>query len=485
MEYEPVIGLEVHAQLLTESKIFCRCSTKFGAAANSQVCPVCLGMPGVLPVLNKKAVEFAIRMGLATNCRIAPYSIFARKNYFYPDLPKGYQISQYEEPLCEDGYLEIEIDGKLKRIGIIRIHLEEDAGKSVHAEEYVSEHETLVDLNRCGVPLIEIVSQPDLASPGEAALFLTRLRQIVQYLEICDGNMEEGSLRCDANVSVRPVGSTELGVKTEVKNMNSIRGVEKALEVEIHRQIKILEAGGQVEQTTLLWDANRNEVLPMRSKEYAHDYRYFPEPDLVPLQVDSEWVEQIKASLPELPLARKTRLMQQYGIPAYDAEVLTDSRALSDYFEQVASLCGDAKAASNWIMGEVLRAVKEKQIEIQQFPIPARQMANLIKQINQGTISGKIAKTVFQEMLETGKSPEQIIQEKGLVQIVDRDTIKQYVLTVIKQNPNEVKKYREGKQQLLGFFVGQVMKLSHGKANPKIVNEILREELNKKLHKKR
>ncbi|MFQ5821857.1 MAG: Asp-tRNA(Asn)/Glu-tRNA(Gln) amidotransferase subunit GatB [Candidatus Heimdallarchaeota archaeon] len=473
------MGLEVHAQLLTESKVFCRCSAKFGGDANTQVCPICLGMPGVLPVLNKQAVEFAIRMGLATNCRIAPYSIFARKNYFYPDLPKGYQISQYEEPLCQDGHVEIELDGQLKRIGIIRIHLEEDAGKSVHAEAYVEENETLVDVNRCGVPLIEIVSKPDIRSPREAYLYLTRLRQIVQYLDICDGNMEEGSLRCDANISVRPVAAEKLGVKTELKNMNSFRGVEKALEFEIDRQIKILESGGKVTQQTLLWDANKNEAVPMRSKEFAHDYRYFPEPDLVPLEVDSTWIEQITKSLPELPLARKNRLIAQYGIPQYDAEVLTDTSALADYFEEVAQESGDAKSASNWVMGDVIRVLKENQISIKDFSVKPTHLGEMIKLINDGTISGKIAKTVFEEMAKSGKRPEVIVKEKGLIQISDTGEIENQVLSVLEGNPTEVEKYLSGKEQIFGFLVGQVMKSTRGKANPKLVNEILRKELNK------
>lgn len=479
MNYEPVIGLEVHAQLLTDSKVFCRCSTKFGGYPNTQVCPVCLGMPGVLPVLNKQAVEFAIRMGLATNCRIAPHSLFARKNYFYPDLPKGYQISQYEEPLCHDGYLEIDLDNQLKRIGIIRIHLEEDAGKSVHAEAYVAENETLVDVNRCGVPLIEIVSQPDIRSTQEAYLYLTRLRQIVQYLEICDGNMEEGSLRCDANVSVRPVGQEKFGVKTELKNMNSFRGVEKALEFEVNRQVNILENGGKVVQETLLWNADKNEAIPMRMKEFAHDYCYFPEPDLVPLEIDNTWIDQISKSFPELPLARKNRLVEQYHIPKYDAEVLTDSRTLADYFEEVAQSSGDAKSASNWVMGEVLRVLKENQTDIKNFSVKPMDLGEMIKLINNGTISGKIAKTVFEEMVESGKQPEVIIREKGLVQISDTIEIEKQVLSVLKENSVEVEKYLNGKEQLFGFLVGQVMKASRGKANPKMVNEILRQELKK------
>ncbi|MDZ7262689.1 MAG: Asp-tRNA(Asn)/Glu-tRNA(Gln) amidotransferase subunit GatB, partial [candidate division KSB1 bacterium] len=427
MQYETIIGLEIHAQLLTESKIFCRCSTKFGAPQNTQVCPVCLGLPGVLPVLNRKAVEFAIKMALATHCQIARRSIFARKNYFYPDLPKGYQISQYEEPLCQGGYVEIELDGQTKRIGIARIHLEEDAGKSVHAEEYVAEDETLVDINRCGVPLLEIVSQPDLRSSKEAYLYLNRIRQILQYLEICDGNMEEGSLRCDANISLRPVGQKEFGVKTELKNMNSFRGVEKALEFEVERQKKILEQGGQVVQETLLWDADHNVALPMRSKEMAHDYRYFPEPDLVPLEIPSSWIEEIQKTLPELPLERHHRFVQQYGLPQYDAEVLTDSRGLADYYEECVKYTKDTKGVSNWMMGEVLRVLKEQKIGIQDFPVKPQYLGEMLNLIGDGTISGKIAKTVFEEMVHTGKPPKVIIQEKGLIQLSDDDEIEKMV----------------------------------------------------------
>jgi len=479
MKYEPVIGLEVHAQLLTKSKIFCRCSTTFGADPNSQTCPICLGMPGVLPVLNKLAVEFAIKIALATECRIAENSIFARKNYFYPDLPKGYQISQYEEPLCEDGHVEIEIDGKIKMIGITRIHLEEDAGKSIHAEAFVGENETLVDVNRCGTPLIEIVGEADIRSPKAAYLYLRRLRQIVQYLEICDGNMEEGSLRCDANVSVRPLGAQEFGVKTELKNMNSFRGVEKALEFEIERQIRTLEKGGKVVQQTLLWDADKNEAIPMRGKEFAHDYRYFPEPDLVPLQIKSEWIEKVRQSLPELPSARRDRLVEQYRLPQYDADILTDSKAIADYFEETAIFSGDAKAASNWIMGEVLRVLKEAQADIKDLKIKPADLAALIKLIKDGTISGKIAKSVFDEMHTSGKKPDEIIKEKGLLQISDSAELEKHVLSVIGENPDEVKKFLTGHEQVLGFLVGQIMKSTRGKANPKLVNEILRKELQK------
>lgn len=478
MKYEPVIGLEVHAQLLTASKIFCRCSTAFGAPQNSQVCPICLGMPGVLPVLNRKAVEFAIRMGLATNCRIAAHSIFARKNYFYPDLPKGYQISQYEEPLCENGWVEIEMaDGALKRIGLTRIHLEEDAGKSVHAEEYVAENETLIDVNRCGTPLIEIVSEPDMRSPREAYLYLTRLRQLVRYLGICDGNMEEGSLRCDANISIRPVGVEKFGVKTELKNMNSFRNVEKAIEFEINRQIQLLEAGGQVVQQTMLWDANNGKVLPMRSKEEAHDYRYFPEPDLVPLRVEAKWREAIQSALPELPWARRHRFVEQYGLPQYDAEVLTDEQAVADYFDATAKLVKDAKLASNWVMGEVLRVLKEQKIGITQFALEPAAFAELLNLLADGIINAKIAKDVFEAMLTSGKAAKAIVAEKGLVQVSDTSVIEKAVAEIIAAHPQEVERYRNGEEKVFGFLVGQLMKATKGKANPKVVNEVLRKKL--------
>jgi len=480
MKYEPVIGLEVHAQLLVDSKIFCRCGTVFGAPQNLQVCPICLGMPGVLPVLNRKVVEFAVKMGLATNCRIAEHSIFARKNYFYPDLPKGYQISQYEEPLCENGWVEIYLDnGVLKRIGLTRIHLEEDAGKSVHAEEYVSENETLIDVNRCGTPLIEIVSEPDIRSAREAYLYLTRLRQLVRYLGICDGNMEEGSLRCDANISIRPVGAEKLGTKTELKNMNSFRNVEKAIEFEINRQIQLVESGGQVVQQTMLWDANNGKVLPMRSKEQAHDYRYFPEPDLAPLRVDEKWREEMQRALPELPMARRNRFIEQYGLPKYDAEVLTDEKAIADYFDATAKLGKDAKLVSNWVMGEVLRVLKEKKIDLAAFPIAPAALAELLDLIADNTISTKIAKEVFEEMLASGKSAKAIVAEKGLVQVSDSGILEKAADEMIAANPKEVERYRNGEEKVFGFLVGQLMKATRGKANPKVANEVLKKKLQK------
>ncbi len=477
MQYEAVIGLEVHAQLLTDSKIFCGCSTRFGAEPNSQTCPVCLGMPGVLPVLNERAVEFAIRMGLATNCSIASFSRFARKNYFYPDLPKGYQISQYELPLCSNGYVDIELeDGTEKRIGIIRIHLEEDAGKSIH-DPVLAGEDTLVDLNRCGVPLIEIVSAPDLRTPQEAYAYLVRLKQLVTYLGICDGNMEEGSLRCDANVSVRPVGSDTFGVKTEVKNMNSFRNVERALTYEINRQIQVLESGGKIVQETLLWDANEGIARPMRSKEEAHDYRYFPEPDLVPLEVSKAWIEKIRADLPELPRARKKRFVEQYKIPVYDAGVLTMTRELADYYEAVTQVCSDFKMVSNWVMGEVLRVLNERKIDIADFPISPERLGKLLNLILNKTISNNIAKTVFEEMLQSDAEPEAIVEEKGLAQVSDRGLIEEIVDKVIQENPKQVEQYRGGKTKVFGYFVGQVMRATRGKANPAIVNEILKEKL--------
>ncbi len=482
MEYESIIGLELHAQLLTDSKIFCGCSTKFGSPPNTQTCPVCLGLPGVLPVLNKKAVEYAIKMVLAVGGSVHAESIFARKNYFYPDLPKGYQISQYEKPLSTGGFIEIESDSIKKKIRITRIHLEEDAGKSVHPEGE-SEQETSVDLNRCGVPLIEIVSEPDISSPKEAYLYLNKLRQILEYLGICSGNMEEGALRCDANVSVRPRGVEKFGVNTEVKNMNSFRGVEKALTYEINRQIEILEKGGRVEKETLLWDEKRQISSVMRSKEESHDYRYFPEPDLVTLAVSDEWVDQIKKSLPELPDEKKQRFVTEYKIPEYDAEVLTSSKELADYYEECVKHHPNPKMVSNWVMGEVLGELKERKIEIENFKIAPADLTDLLKKIGEGAISGKMAKEIFPEMAQTGKSGSQIISEKGLAQITDEKELSRVVEEVLTENPKNVKMYREGKERLLDFFVGQVMKKTKGKANPKLVNEVLKAKLAKDKNK--
>jgi aspartyl-tRNA(Asn)/glutamyl-tRNA(Gln) amidotransferase subunit B len=475
MIYEAVIGLEIHAQLLTESKLFCGCSTKFGNPPNTNVCPVCMGHPGVLPVLNKKAVEFTIRMGLATNCTINRKSVFARKNYFYPDLPKGYQISQYEFPLCSNGYLDLEIENKTRRIRINRIHLEEDAGKSIHDQGPY----TLLDFNRCGVPLIEIVTAPDLRSPEEAGKFLTEIRQIVKYLGICDGNMEEGSLRCDANVSVREKGSDILGTKTEVKNMNSIRYVVEALKFEINRQIEILENGGKIEQQTLLWNSDKQIVEPMRSKEESHDYRYFPEPDLPQVEVNEIWLEEIQKNLPELPSARKSRFKSQYNLPEYDIEILTTEKEWADYFEETAKYTNDFKSISNWFMTEILKIINEEKISIKDFVIKPEWIAELINSINNQTISGKIAKEVFNEMLSSAEPPSEIIKKKGLVQITDENEILKVVIKVLNENQKQVEQYLSGKEKVFAHFVGQVMKETKGKANPSLVNRILKEELNK------
>lgn len=477
--YEPVIGLEVHAQLLTESKAFCSCSTHFGADPNSNVCPVCLGMPGVLPVLNHQVVEFLIRLGLATHCSIAPRSIFARKNYFYPDLPKGYQISQYEEPICTNGFVAIELeDGTRKKIGITRIHMEEDAGKSVHDQDV----DTLVDVNRCGVPLAEIVSEPDIRSPREAYLYLTKIRQLVTYLEICDGNMEEGSLRCDANVSVRRKGEAALGTKTEVKNLNSFRFVEKALEFEINRQIDLIESGEKVVQETLLWDSGQGVAVSMRSKEEAHDYRYFPDPDLVPVLVNDEWIQRTAKALPEDPTARRDRFIKDYRIPKYDADILTSERSLANYFEAVlgslrAKTDENFKLASNWAMGDVLRVVNTEKVDITHFPVKPEDLGDMINLIADSTISGKIAKDVFEEMLKSQESPRMIVERKGLVQVSDISAIELIVDEVLTRNKGQVETYLGGRQQVFGFLVGETMKATRGKANPKIVNDLLKKKL--------
>ncbi|MCU0453100.1 MAG: Asp-tRNA(Asn)/Glu-tRNA(Gln) amidotransferase subunit GatB [Bacteroidetes bacterium] len=477
--YEPVIGLEVHAQLKTVSKAFCGCSTRFGDNPNSNVCPVCLGMPGVLPVLNRQVVEFTLLMGLATHCSIRPRSSFARKNYFYPDLPKGYQISQFDEPICSKGWVEFEMhDGTRRRVGITRIHMEEDAGKSIHDLDI----DSLVDLNRCGVPLIEIVSEPDLRTPAEASRYLQTIRQIVTYLGICDGNMEEGSLRCDANVSVRKVGAEEFGTKTEVKNMNSFRFVERAIEFEINRQIEVLESGGRVVQETMLWDSAQGVALPMRSKEEAHDYRYFPEPDLVPVVVDEPWIAGARSSLPEFPEVRRDRYVASFRLPKYDADILTAEKPLADYFELVVSGLSKqndetVKLASNWTMTEVLRVVNEKRVALSELPVTPKRLASMINLIVNGTISGKIAKEVFEEMMAANEDPEVVVKRKGLVQISDTVAIELTIDEILAANPAEVEKYRAGKQQVFGFFVGEVMKRMKGKANPKMVNEVLKKKL--------
>jgi aspartyl-tRNA(Asn)/glutamyl-tRNA(Gln) amidotransferase subunit B len=479
MEYESVIGLEVHAQLLTDSKIFCGCSTKFGSPPNTQTCPVCLGMPGVLPVLNEKAVEHALKMVLAVGGTVQAESTFARKNYFYPDLPKGYQISQYEKPLAAGGFVEIGGNSEKKRIRIARVHLEEDAGKSVHPEGE-SENETSVDLNRCGVPLIEIVSQPDISSPQEARLYLDRLKQLVQYLGICSGNMEEGALRCDANVSVRPKGSKELGVNTEVKNMNSFRAVEKALTFEIERQIEILKKGGRVEKETLLWDEKRQESKVMRSKEESPDYRYFPEPDLMTLSVSRDWVETVNESLPELPDEKQRRFVAEHKIPEYDAGVLTSSGELANYYEECLRYRADPKMTSNWVMREVLRELGERNIEIGEFRAGPKDLAGLLGEVEKGTISSKMAKEIFSEMAESGRSAAEIISERGLVQITDEEQLGRMVEQVLKESPENVKRYSQGEEKLFDFFVGQVMKKTEGRANPQLVSKVLKARLSGK-----
>jgi len=474
VKYEAVIGLEVHAQLLTRSKIFCGCATAFGAGPNTQTCPVCIGMPGVLPVLNRQALEFTVRTGLAMGCTIAPMSRFARKNYFYPDLPKGYQISQYELPLCLGGSVEIVVDGKPRRIGLTRIHLEEDAGKNIHEERTPY---SLVDLNRTGVPLMEIVSEPDMRSPREAAEYMKKLRSILRYIGVSDGNMEQGSLRCDANISVRPEGQKELGTKVELKNMNSFRFVERAIEYEIKRQILALSEGGTVVQETRLWDPAAGVSSPMRTKEEAHDYRYFPEPDLVPVTMEEKWIEDIRAALPELPDARRERFVSRYALPEYDADLLTSERALADWFEEAANLGAKPKAASNWVMGELMRRLNEENASIEDSPLTPAHLVGMLKLIDNGTISQKIAKTVFEEMYRTGKDAEALVSERGLVQITDESAILKAVDEVVAKHAAEAERFRAGEEKLLGFFVGQVMKLTRGKANPQAVNELLRRRL--------
>lgn len=485
MKYEAVIGLEVHAQMLTKSKMFCGCSTKFGAGPNTQTCQICIGMPGVLPVTNKRALEFTIKTGLAMNCKISPYSRFARKNYFYPDLPKGYQISQYELPVCEHGYVDIIADGETRIIGITRIHMEEDAGKNIH--ESVSGgggSYSFVDLNRAGVPLMEIVSEPDIRTPKEASEYMKKLRTILRYLGVCDGNMEQGSLRCDANVSVRPVGQKEYGIRTEVKNINSFRFVEKALEYEIKRQISVVEEGGRVIQETRLWDSVRGVTESMRGKEEAHDYRYFPEPDLVPIMAGQKWIDEIRLSLPELPDAKKKRFMTEYRLPEYDADLLTSERPLADWYEEATasyslSVSGIApyKAVSNWMTGELARLLNEENRSIEDCPLKPSQLVGMLTLIDNGTISGKIAKPVFEEMYRTGRNAEDIVKEKGLTQISDTGAIEKAIDEIITKHPKEVERLKAGDDKLVGFFVGQVMKATNGKANPQIVNEILKKKL--------
>lgn len=477
MEYESVIGLEVHAQLRTNTKIFCGCPARFGDEPNTNVCQVCLGMPGALPVLNRMVVEFALRLALATNSKIANISRFARKHYFYPDLPKNFQISQYELPIAEHGWVEIETSSGTKRIGIHRIHMEEDAGKLIHDE---TKPVSYIDFNRTGVPLLEIVSEPDMRTPEEAAAYLKILRDIVVYLGICDGNMEEGSFRCDANISLRPIGNVELGVKTEVKNMNSFRNVQKALEFEIRRQKALLEQGKTVIQETRLWDSAKGVTISMRTKEEAHDYRYFPDPNLLPLVVDKAWTEKIIKTLPELPGPKKKRFIEQYGLPNYDADVLVSDRNLAEYFEVVVRHFPQPKVVSNWMLSELLRELNRDGCSVTECPVSPEHLAELLTLIDNQTISGKIGKTVFEEMYATGKKASTIVEEQGLKQVMDYNLIESVIIDILDENPAEVEKFLSGAEKIIGFFVGQVMKKMQGKANPKLVNELLRAHLNRR-----
>lgn len=473
--FETVIGLEVHAQLATNSKLFSASPNQYGTAPNRNINPVCTAQPGALPVLNRRAVEFAIRAGLATNCQIRNVSVFSRKNYFYPDLPKGYQISQFDKPICEGGFLDIEFENQpgvreTKRIGITRIHMEEDAGKSQHMAGF-----SLVDLNRAGTPLIEIVSEPDFRGPAEAAAYLRKLRSILQYIEVCDGNMQEGNLRCDANVSVRRVGDPKLGTRAELKNLNSFRFIEKAIEYEVHRQINVITSGGRIVQETRLYDSARNVTQSMRSKEDAHDYRYFPEPDLPPLNVSDAWIEQVRGAMPELPSAKAERFVKEFGLPEYDANVITSTKALAGFYEKaVAKSMGEPKLVSNWLMTEVLRMLKVSEKEIEECPFPADHLGELVALIKKGEISSKIAKTVFEEMWASGQAPALIVKEKGLVQVSDPAPIENAMRKVMQASPKNVEEYKAGKEKLFGFFVGQVMKETQGKANPAMVNDIVK-----------
>ncbi|CAG7652251.1 Aspartyl/glutamyl-tRNA(Asn/Gln) amidotransferase subunit B [Paenibacillus solanacearum] len=474
-KYETVIGLEVHVELHTNSKIFCGCSTAFGAPPNTHTCPICLGHPGVLPVLNKQAVEYAMKAAMALNCQVATVSKFDRKNYFYPDSPKAYQISQYDQPVGEHGWIEIEVNGETKRIGITRVHLEEDAGKLTHVD---GGYASLVDFNRVGTPLIEIVSEPDLRSPEEARAYLEKLKAIMQYCDVSDVKMEEGSLRCDANISLRPYGQEEFGTKAELKNMNSFRGVQRGLEYEEWRQADVLDSGGKVVQETRRWDEAQGKTLTMRSKEQAHDYRYFPDPDLVSMHIDDNWKARVKASIPELPDARKSRYVNEYALPSYDAEVITSSMKLADFFEESLNYTKDAKAVSNWIMGDLLGYLNANNLELSDVKVTGQGLGEMIGLMEKGTISSKIAKTVFKAMLETGKAPQTIVEEQGLVQISDEGAIQAVVDQIVTNNPQSVADYKAGKEKAVGFLVGQVMKETKGKANPGLVNKLIIDRLN-------
>ncbi|MFP6637824.1 MAG: Asp-tRNA(Asn)/Glu-tRNA(Gln) amidotransferase subunit GatB [Nitrospinaceae bacterium] len=477
MKYETVIGLEVHVQIKTKTKIFCSCSTEFGTPSNENTCPVCLGMPGALPVLNKRFLESSMRACLATHCTIEPMNRFARKNYFYPDLPKGYQISQFELPLGTKGYININVNGTKKRIGLTRIHMEEDAGKLIHGKNLGSPGKSYVDFNRTGVPLCEVVSEPDMRSAEEARAYLTELKTILEYTEVSNCNMEKGSLRCDANVSIRPFGQKEFGTRAELKNLNSFKFIQKAIEYEVDRQTKILDQGETVKQETRLYDSDRNETRPMRSKEEAHDYRYFPDPDLVPIVIDEEWVAELQNTMLELPEQKRERFIKSYGIPEYDVGVLTSSKHLADYFEQCASLFPQPKIISNWLMGDLLRELKKDGKNIVDCPVSPSALVDLLKLINSGTISGKIAKAVLEEMYQTQQLPDSIIEKKGLKQITDSSAIEKIVDGIIESNPSQVEEFKGGKEKVIGYLVGQVMQASKGKANPSLVNKLLKEKM--------
>ena len=472
MEYEAVIGLEIHVQMDTRTKMFCSCPVEFGAEPNTNVCPVCLGMPGSLPVINKKAVEFAIRASLALNCTVHTESVFARKNYFYPDLPKGYQISQYEKPIATDGYLDIEVEGQKRRVRIRRLHIEEDAGKNIHEGS-----KSYVDLNRAGTPLMEIVTEPDISSPEEARVFLETLRNIMRYAGVSKADMEKGQLRCDINVSIRPKGSDKLGTRTEVKNVNSFRFVQKALEYEIERQVKLVSEGGEVVQETRTFDPSTGKTYTMRSKEEAEDYRYFPDPDLLPLVFEQSWIEEIKETMPELPHQRTERYIKEYGLSEYEAKVLTDNKELGDFFERSVKALNEPKTIANWLLNDLLGLLNERQIPLEESPVSPEGLAELVKLIKESVISTKIGKEVIKEMVETGKEASQIVEEKGLKQITDESAIKGIVQEVVSKFPEEAERYKQGEEKLMGFFVGQVMKATKGKANPKLVNQLLSEIL--------